>query len=95
MELRSGRIRTKWMWYTFPHIVELIYSETSRKHSLTSQEEAQAYLAHPVLGKRLHECAEAVLVVEDKSASAIFGSPDDFRLYCKEVAVGGSRCRRI
>jgi uncharacterized protein (DUF1810 family) len=45
-----------------------------------SPDEAAAYLAHPVLGTRLIECAEALLGVENRSASAIFGSPDDLKL---------------
>ena len=42
--------------------------------------EAEAYLAHSVLGPRLRDCAEAALAVEGRSASAIFGSPDDLKL---------------
>jgi uncharacterized protein (DUF1810 family) len=35
---------------------------------------------HPVLGPRLLECAEAVLAVSGRTASQIFGSPDDLKL---------------
>ena len=50
------------------------------RYSIKSIEEAQVYLAHPILGSRLLECAQAVLDVEGRSANDIFGSPDDFKL---------------
>jgi uncharacterized protein (DUF1810 family) len=37
--------------------------------------EAQAYLAHSVLGPRMIECVEAVLGIERRSAFEIFGFP--------------------
>jgi uncharacterized protein (DUF1810 family) len=79
-ELRGGRKRSHWMWYIFPQLAGLGSSETSRRYAIRSIEEARAYLAHPVLGPRLEECAEAVLGVEGRSAHEIFGSPDDMKL---------------
>ena len=58
----------------------LAFSPTSKHYSIKSEEEAEAYLAHPVLGPRLLECAEAVLQVEGRTAHDIFGSPDDLKL---------------
>jgi uncharacterized protein (DUF1810 family) len=79
-ELHSGRKRTHWMWFVFPQIQGLGFSPTSKRYAIRSSDEARAYLDHPVLGKRLVECAEAVLSVQGRSASAIFGSPDDIKL---------------
>lgn len=79
-ELRGGRKRTHWMWFIFPQIDGLGHSTTTRYYAVKSLEEARRYLAHPVLGKRLVECAEAVLAVEVRSASDIFGYPDDMKL---------------
>jgi uncharacterized protein (DUF1810 family) len=79
-ELRGGRKRTHWMWYVFPQIDGLGHSETTRHYAVKSMEEARRYLAHPVLGARLVESAEAVLAVEGLSASDIFGHPDDWKL---------------
>src|SRR5437763_852155 len=56
------------------------FSSTAQHYAIKSAEEARQYLAHPVLGPRLRECAEAVLAVEGRSASEIFGSPDDLKL---------------
>jgi uncharacterized protein (DUF1810 family) len=79
-EIESGQKRTHWMWYIFPQLDGLAFSSTSKLYSIKSPEEARAYLDHPVLGPRLLECAEAVLRVEGRSATGIFGSPDDLKL---------------
>jgi uncharacterized protein (DUF1810 family) len=79
-EIRSGKKRTHWMWYIFPQIDGLAFSSTSKHYAIKSIEEAKEYLAHPILGPRLLECAEAVLRVEGRSATEIFGSPDDLKL---------------
>jgi uncharacterized protein (DUF1810 family) len=79
-ELRNGLKQTHWMWFIFPQINGLGHSPTSKHYAIKSIEEARAYLNHPVLGQRLMECAEAVLNVEGRSASAIFGYPDDMKL---------------
>src|SRR4051812_48553905 len=79
-EIRSGRKRSHWMWYVFPQFAGLGTSPTAQRYAIQSVEEARAYLAHPVLGPRLVECAEAVLGVAGRSATEIFGSPDDLKL---------------
>jgi len=80
-ELRSGRKRTHWMWFVFPQVEGLGRSSTSRFYAVKGLEEAREYLRHPVLGPRLAECAEAVLAVEGRTASAIFSYPDDLKLH--------------
>lgn len=79
-EVRAGDKVTHWMWYVFPQLAGLGLSAMARRYAIKSRDEAQAYLAHPVLGPRLVECAEAALGVEGKSAFDIFGSPDDMKL---------------
>jgi uncharacterized protein (DUF1810 family) len=79
-EIRSGRKRTHWMWYVFPQFAGLGASPLSQHYAIRSLAEAQAYLAHPVLGSRLIECAQAALDVQGKSATEIFGTPDDLKL---------------
>ena len=79
-ELRSGQKRTHWIWYIFPQIDGLGHSTTTKHYAIKSTEEARQYLNHPVLGTRLLECAEAVLAVEGRSVSEIFGYPDDLKL---------------
>jgi uncharacterized protein (DUF1810 family) len=79
-ELRDGQKRSHWMWYIFPQIEGLGHSPTTRHYSIKSLEEARQYLAHPVLGKRLLESAEVVLLVQGQTAVDIFGHPDDWKL---------------
>src|SRR5688500_6501250 len=76
-EIRSGRKQSHWMWFVFPQFAGLGMSAMSQHYAVKSLAEAKAYLAHPVLGPRLVECAEAVLSIEGRSALEIFGSPDD------------------
>ncbi|MFA6310754.1 MAG: DUF1810 domain-containing protein [Sterolibacterium sp.] len=79
-ELRHGRKLTHWMWFVFPQIQGLGSSTMAVRYSIKSREEARQYLEHPVLGKRLRECAKTVLACEGRSASDIFGYPDDLKL---------------
>ncbi len=79
-ELRGGLKRSHWMWFIFPQIDGLGHSPTTRFYAIKSLEEALQYLSHPVLGARLVECAEAILGVQGRSASDIFGYPDDLKL---------------
>jgi len=79
-EIRAGRKRSHWMWYIFPQFVGLGFSLTSQRYAIKSVTEAEAYLRNPVLGPRLVECCEAVINVDGRTASEIFGSPDDMKL---------------
>lgn len=80
-ELRAGHKRSHWMWYIFPQLAGLGRSETARHYALSGVEEAQAYLAHPLLGQRLEECCTILTGIEGRTASAIFGYPDDLKLH--------------
>ena len=79
-EIRSGRKRTHWMWFVFPQFAGLGTSATAEFYAIRSRAEAEAYLQHPVLGARLEECFKALLAVDGRSASEIFGYPDDVKL---------------
>ena len=79
-EIKGGRKRSHWMWYIFPQIEGLGSSSMSRRYAIKSVAEARAYLDHPLLGRRLADCAEAAMGVEGRSAREVFGSPDDMKL---------------
>jgi uncharacterized protein (DUF1810 family) len=79
-ELRSGRKRSHWMWFVFPQIAGLGQSPISRRFAISSLAEAQAYLAHEVLGPRLVECARIVGDLTAPSAEDIFGGIDAIKL---------------
>jgi uncharacterized protein (DUF1810 family) len=80
MKSSSTTIDNTSMWYIFPQIDGLAFSSTSKHYAIKNIEEAKAYLDHPILGPRLLACAEAVVQVEGRSATDIFGSPDDLKL---------------
>lgn len=79
-ELADGRKRSHWMWFVFPQIAGLGFSAMSQRYAIGSRKEAEAYLAHPLLGPRLVECTGLVLAVKDRTITAIMGSPDDTKL---------------
>ena len=75
-ELRAGRKSSHWIWFIFPQTAGLGHSGTAQQFTITSLDEAKAYLQHPILGQRLRECTQLVLNVEGRSAEEIFGYPD-------------------
>lgn len=79
-ELRAGRKRSHWMWFVFPQIRGLGSSPTAVRFSISSLDEARAYLAHELLGPRLRECARLVSRIDGRTAEEIFGWPDDMKL---------------
>ena len=79
-ELKNGRKHSHWMWYIFPQLKALGYSETALYYGITDMEEAKSYLAHPILNARLVACCEAILLHKDKSALRILGDIDAMKL---------------
>ena len=79
-ELKAGRKQSHWMWFIFPQIAGLGQSPISVRFAIASLDEAKAYLAHPILGARLRECARLILDVEGRTAREIFGSIDEMKL---------------
>lgn len=79
-ELRAGAKVSHWMWFVFPQIAGLGMSAISQEFAISSADEARAYLAHPVLGPRLRECARIVAGTEGRSAERIFGPVDVMKL---------------
>src|SRR4051794_1332918 len=79
-ELRAGRKTSHWMWFVFPQIAGLGRSAMAQRYAIASLAEAEAYLAHPVLGPRLRECARILTELGGTSAEAVFGSVDAQKL---------------
>lgn len=80
-ELAAGEKRSHWMWFVFPQIAGLGRSETARFYAIENRAEAEAYLAHPLLGPRLHEASEAMLPwYGRRSAETILGGVDALKL---------------
>jgi uncharacterized protein (DUF1810 family) len=79
-ELRAGRKVSHWMWFVFPQIAGLGSSPMAQEFAISSLAEARAYLAHPVLGARLIECARILRDLEGRSAQEILGGIDAMKL---------------
>ncbi|HEY2440043.1 MAG TPA: DUF1810 domain-containing protein [Solirubrobacteraceae bacterium] len=79
-ELRAGRKRSHWMWFVFPQIAGLGRSPTAQAYAISSLEEAQAYLAHSVLGPRLTESSRIVADLRGRTAEEVFGGIDSLKL---------------
>ncbi len=80
-ELRAGRKRSHWMWFVFPQLAGLGRSATAQRYAIESLDEARAYLAHPLLGARLRESAQALLAAPTGlTARSILGDVDALKL---------------
>ena len=79
-ELANGRKRSHWMWFVFPQITGLGRSATAQYFAISGLAEARAYLAHPVLGPRLVECARILTELPGTDAVAVFGPVDAQKL---------------
>ena len=79
-EIRKGRKISHWMWYIFPQLSGLGQSAMAIQYGITGLDESRAYLTHELLGHRLITICEAALAIEGKSATEIFGEPDDMKL---------------
>jgi len=79
-EIHRGAKRSHWMWYIFPQIAGLGRSEIARHYAIRSLGEAQAYLAHPLLGQRLLECVAALQALPHTTAENVFGGVDAVKL---------------
>lgn len=79
-ELRVGRKASHWMWFVFPQLAGLGQSETARHFAIANLDEARAYLAHPVLGRRLRECVTALIELPGSDPVAVLGPLDALKL---------------
>lgn len=78
-ELAAGRKTSHWMWFVFPQLRGLGRSALAQHYAIRDLAEARAYLAHPVLGARLRECCRRTEAVEGRTATELFGQPDDLK----------------
>lgn len=79
-EIKSGQKRSHWMWYIFPQFKDLGYSYNAKYYAINSLEEAKDYLYHSVLGYRIKEISNELLLLKEDSIGYILGSPDDKKL---------------
>jgi uncharacterized protein (DUF1810 family) len=80
-EMKSGQKTSHWMWFVFPQIAGLGFSDVSKFYAIKNLKEANAYLNHVVLGRRLKEITNVLLLQNTDNANLIFGNPDDLKLH--------------
>lgn len=79
-EIKNGKKTSHWMWYIFPQIQGLGYSDTAVKFAIRNKREAAEYLQHPILGSRLVEISTALLNLDTSNAAEVFGHVDSLKL---------------
>jgi len=79
-EIRLGSKQTHWMWFIFPQLRGLGFTDYNIFYGIENLTEATLYLNHPILGKRLVEITQAMLENEKKTALEILGRPDERKL---------------
>lgn len=79
-EIRAGHKESHWIWYIFPQIMGLGHSCYANLYGIRNRKEAEEYITHKVLGKRLREITNALLQVEDRTAVEIFGDLDAMKV---------------
>jgi uncharacterized protein (DUF1810 family) len=79
-EIMNGKKQSHWMWYIFPQIQGLGFSETSKFYAIKDSNEAEEFLNHPVLGNRLIRICNELLHLKTDNAHKVLGTPDDLKL---------------
>lgn len=79
-EMKSGCKVSHWIWYIFPQLKGLGMSDMADYYGIDGLQEAQEYMADPVLRKRLIEISTILLNIEEKSAPEIFGYIDAIKV---------------
>ena len=79
-EIKSGRKQSHWIWYIFPQLKDLGFSYNAKFYGIENLDEAESYLAHPVLSRRLIEISQALLNLPENDPRKVMGYPDDLKL---------------
>lgn len=79
-EVRAGKKQSHWIWYIFPQMYGLGHSCYANLYGIRDKKEAEDYLKHKILGKRLREITMALLEHDACSAEDIFGNLDAMKV---------------
>jgi uncharacterized protein (DUF1810 family) len=80
LEIKGGRKKTHWMWFVFPQIEGLGFSENSKLYALKNIKEAEEFFNHPVLGKRLVKISKELLKLKTNNPEEVFSFTDSLKL---------------
>ena len=79
-EVQDGMKRSHWIWFIFPQLAILGHSWNAKYYGISGNDEAEAYLNHPVLGERLRKITNALLAHREMAATDIFGELDAMKV---------------
>lgn len=79
-ELSQGQKTSHWIWFIFPQLRELGRSSTAHFFGIADIEEAQRYLAYPLLASRLRGCSGLLLKHTDLTSKQILGEIDSLKV---------------
>lgn len=79
-EVRSGQKRTCWMWFMFPQVIGLGFSEESIYYAIEDYEQAEAYLENETLRDHYVAICEAICALETDDIEEIFPYPDNLQV---------------
>ncbi|MCQ2975114.1 MAG: DUF1810 domain-containing protein [Bacteroidales bacterium] len=79
-EIKNGEKVGHWIWYIFPQLKSLGFSDIAKFYGIENREEAEEYLKNSILNQRIHEISETLLTHSNKSALEILGRPDDLKV---------------
>jgi uncharacterized protein (DUF1810 family) len=96
-EIRAGRKRGHWIWYTFPQIAGLGSSHMSQAYAIQDRGEAEEYLRHPLLAQRLAEIAGAAAghLRNGVALNTLMGSSIDAAKLVSSMTLFGEVARRL
>lgn len=75
-EIKKGWKHSHWIWYVFPQFKDFAHSRIAEYYGIEDRGEAEAYLQHPILGQRIREISETLLLHKGKDVKDFFGELD-------------------
>jgi uncharacterized protein (DUF1810 family) len=96
-EIKSGRKRGHWIWYVFPQIDGLGTSHMSQVYAIQGRDEADEYLRHPLLCRRLLDIATAAAdhLKSGVALSTLMGSSIDAAKLVSSMTLFGEAARAL
>ena len=79
-EIKNGKKISHFMWYIFPQLKGLGYSDISNYYGISGLEEAKEYLEDEILGNRLYNITLELLKINEDDPINIFGNVDALKL---------------
>lgn len=79
-EIQNGKKLTHWIWYIFPQIKGLGFSDLANYYGIANLDEAKAYLSNDYLRNNLLEITNSLLNLKSNNIREILDYPDDLKV---------------